>query len=276
MIEKKPCCIGYYESEEEAAVDYARALFKYKGQGAVDKAREQMVQNSFVDLTGAPPQSPFPKSAGRMKEGASKYAGIYFLKVTKKWAAQIRIDGTKRVIGYYEDEEEAAVDYARAVFKYKGGAHQQSLLVDLNDVPPQSPIPKSAGRIKGGASKFTGVSFHKLMNKWQAQIQIEGKKRCIGFYENEEEAAVDYARAVFKYGNGEAKGRAHQQQQQPLVLNLSDVPPQSSIPKNNLAVPQKRRQIDLSDVPPQLPIPESAGRIKEGSSQYVGVSSMNW
>mmetsp|Transcript_2399 Transcript_2399/g.3597 ORF Transcript_2399/g.3597 Transcript_2399/m.3597 type:complete len:104 (-) Transcript_2399:106-417(-) len=94
---------------------------------------------------------------------------------------------------------------------------------------------------------------------------------------NEEEAVVDYARAVFKYkvfkyGNSGAKGRAHQQQQQPLVLNLSDVPPQSSIPKNNLAVPQKRTQIDLSDVPPQLPIPESAGRIKEGSFQYVGVS----
>ena len=37
-----------------------------------------------------------------------------------KWVAQIRIDGKLLLIGYYDDEEEAAVDYARAVFKYRG------------------------------------------------------------------------------------------------------------------------------------------------------------
>jgi len=42
------------------------------------------------------------------------------------------------------------------------------------------------------------------MKKWLAQIIIEGKTRHIGYYENEEEAAVDYALAVFKYnGNGQ-------------------------------------------------------------------------
>ena len=39
----------------------------------------------------------------------------------------------------------------------------------------------------------------KKANKWLAKIKIEGKQRQIGSYENEEEAAVDYARAVFKY-----------------------------------------------------------------------------
>jgi len=32
----------------------------------------------------------------------------------------------------------------------------------------------------------------------RAQIMIEGKQRIIGHYENDEEAAIDYARAVFK------------------------------------------------------------------------------
>jgi len=265
--------IGYYEDEEEAAVDYARAVFKYKGQGAHQ-------QSLLVDLNDVPPQSPIPKSAGRIKEGASKYTGVSFHKQMNKWQAQIQIEGKKRCIGFYENEEEAAVDYARVVFKYKGqGALDKAMefIIDLSDISPQLPIPKSAGRIKEGASKYTGVSFNKQKKKWKAEITVKGKSRFIGSYDDEEEAAVDYARAVFKYkvfkyGNSGAKGRAHQQQQQPLVLNLSDVPPQSSIPKNNLAVPQKRTQIDLSDVPPQLPIPESAGRIKEGSFQYVGVS----
>ena len=43
-----------------------------------------------------------------------------------KWQATITVKGKQRFIGYYDDEEEAAVDYARAVFKYKGGVTRQS------------------------------------------------------------------------------------------------------------------------------------------------------
>eukprot|EP00985_Skeletonema_marinoi_P005491 scaffold2384_cov150-Skeletonema_marinoi.AAC.1 len=246
-IEEKVRRIGYYENEEEAATDYARAVFKYKGQGALGKAREQ--DSFIIDLSDVPPQLPIPKSAGRIKEGASKYKGVSLDKPTNKWLAQISIDGKQRRIGYYENEEEGGADYARAVFKYKNQAalgkarEQDSFIIDLSDVPPQSPISKSEGRIKEGASKYTGVSFDKRMNKWQAKIHIDGKNRLIGYYENEEEAAVDYARAVFKYKNQAALGKARED---------------SFI-------------IDLSDVPPQPPIPKSSGTIKEGASKYTGV-----
>ncbi|KAK1742625.1 hypothetical protein QTG54_006222 [Skeletonema marinoi] len=77
---------------------------------------------------------------------------------------------------------------------------KNAFVFDLSDVPPQQPIPKSVGRVKDGASKYAGVTFHKQANKWIAQIMIEGKPCWIGSYDNEEEAAVDYARAVFKQG----------------------------------------------------------------------------
>ena len=73
----------------------------------------------------------------------------------------------------YDNEEEAAVDYARAVFKYKCQGGQQIPLIDLSDVPPQPPIPKSEGRIKEGFSKYAGVNFNKQTKKWQARINIE-------------------------------------------------------------------------------------------------------
>ena len=121
--------------------------------------------------------------------------------------AQIMIEGKNRHLGYFEKEEEAAIDYARAVFKYKGQEALNNLrernssapAIDLADVPPQLPIPKSDGHVKEGASKYAGISFHKTNNKWQAKINIDGKTRHIGYYENEDDAAVDYARAVFKY-----------------------------------------------------------------------------
>ncbi len=80
-------------------------------------------------------------------------------------------------------------------------------VIDLTDVPPQLPIPKTKGRIKDGGSKYAGIHFNKAENKWQAQIYIGGKQRHIGYYENEEEAAVDYSTALFKYKGQDRSAR---------------------------------------------------------------------
>ena len=75
--------------------------------------------------------------------------------------------------------------------------------IDLSDVPQLPPLPKNKGQVKEGASKYNGVYFHKASKKWLAQIKIEGKIHHIGYYENEEEAGIDFARALFKC-NGKA------------------------------------------------------------------------
>jgi phage tail tube protein FII len=255
-IDGKNRHIGFYVNEVEAAIDYARAVFKYKGQDALDKAREQKKSAPAIDLSNVPSISPILKSAGEIKEGASKYAGVYFNKTMNKWHAQITFEGKTRRIGNYEKEEVAAIDYARAVFKYKGQgkldkAREQKMsayAIDLKDVPPQLPILKSEGNIKGGTSKYVGVNFDKVVKKWKAIISIDRKLRHIGYYENEEDAAADYARAVFKFKGQDAVDKAREQNKQ-------------STPA-----------IDLSDVPPKQLIPKSEGRQKEGASKYAGVS----
>ena len=66
------------------------------------------------------------------------------------------VDGKKRFIGYYEDEEDAAIDYARAVFKYKGGntevnrqdVEQQLFnLIKIPTIPPVGYDPIKEGPI---------------------------------------------------------------------------------------------------------------------------------
>jgi hypothetical protein len=203
-----------------------------------ERPKRKRQQNSFVvDLTGVPPQPPIPKRGSHMKDGASKYTGVSFKKASSTWLAQIMIGGKVRRIGCYENEEEAAVDYARALYKYKGQTttQQNSFVIDLKDVPPQPLLLKNdlsrskeyrdntrRRNVKEGSSKYTGVYFEKGMNKWKAQIMIEGKVRSIGYYGNEEEAAADYARAVFKYkpkkGYGTYGG-----------LDLNDIPDQPLI-----------------------------------------------
>jgi len=149
-------------------------------------------RQKFIDLTDVPPQSPILRSYGRIKEGSSKYQGVAFNKASSKWVASIMIGRVQHYLGSYDDEEGAAIDYARAVFKYKAGEagkthhksekKRQQQFIDLTDVPPQPPILRSDGHVKDGASRYQGVTFRKANNKWLASIMIGGVKHYIGSY----------------------------------------------------------------------------------------------
>ena len=249
--------LGCYENEVDAAVVYARAFFKYKGQAALDKVRAEAEeeclvssnvvgkkrtspstgsinsssivkekkkkprQNSgLVDLSDVPPQLPVRRNF----DGSSMYMGVHFKKDSKKWAAYIGIKGKQRHIGYYDNEKDAAIDYARALFKYKGQAALERARAEnqryldsigrkveekktrkprqnfgpLDDVPPQPPIRNRDGKRKLGGSMYKGVQWNKVSKKWVAVISIKGTLRHIGYYDKEEDAAIDYARALFK------------------------------------------------------------------------------
>jgi len=45
---------------------------------------------------------------------------------------------------------------------------------------------------RGGSSQYKGVSWDKRHEKWLAQIQVDKKKRCLGYYEAEADAARAY------------------------------------------------------------------------------------
>ena len=47
-------------------------------------------------------------------------------------------------------------------------------------------------KFKNCSSKYIGVSWINKNNKWRAQIQIEGKAKYLGLFDNEEEASEAY------------------------------------------------------------------------------------
>eukprot|EP00563_Minutocellus_polymorphus_P001224 CAMPEP_0181046390 /NCGR_PEP_ID=MMETSP1070-20121207/14320_1 /TAXON_ID=265543 /ORGANISM="Minutocellus polymorphus, Strain NH13" /LENGTH=64 /DNA_ID=CAMNT_0023124991 /DNA_START=1 /DNA_END=192 /DNA_ORIENTATION=+ len=63
--------------------------------------------------------------------------GVCYDAPRSKWKAQIMVEGKKRHIGHYDNEEDAAADFARAAYKYKKKKNPNTGFIDLTGVPPQ-------------------------------------------------------------------------------------------------------------------------------------------
>ena len=51
---------------------------------------------------------------------------------------------------------------------------------------------RNKNKKKNCSSKYIGVSWHKQNSKWEARIQINGKSKYLGSFDNEEQAYLAY------------------------------------------------------------------------------------
>ena len=100
-------------------------------------------------------------------------------KAKGKWKAKIQHGGRRRYLGYFDDEDAAAVAYSTA-----------AQAVQATGALPQ----KEGGRRT--SSMHRGVSWSKANCKWKAQIEHHGRKRHLGYFSDEGAAAGAYNRAA--------------------------------------------------------------------------------
>ncbi len=87
----------------------------------VDHINHSGLDNRKANLRPATKsQNNINKPFKKRKGAHSKYRGVTWQKTINKWQAQIRAKGTHRVIGYYNDEIEAAKAYDEEAKKFHG------------------------------------------------------------------------------------------------------------------------------------------------------------
>jgi len=145
------------------------------------------------------------------KESSSKFIGVSYNKTLLKWEVRRRNKKEKKTDynGYYDDEETAARasdTLARKLMKNGDQTLKLNFTNDAIDVHWE----------KESYSKFVGVSYNKILLKWEARRRSKKdnyKILCNGFYDDEETAARasdTLARKLMENGD------------QKLILNFPD------------------------------------------------------
>lgn len=106
------------------------------------------------------------------KNKTSKYTGVHWSNKFNKWVANIRVNGRRKSLGYFDSEEEASIVYVKTLNDY----------IELNITPSY----------RKKTSNYIGVSWVKRRNRWCATIQMNGIKKQIGYFLHEEDAHNAY------------------------------------------------------------------------------------
>jgi len=135
----------------------------------------------------------------------SKYKGVSWNRVASKWRALITIEGRRRSIGDFDDEDDAARRYDEKAFELNKPLNFPEAHFS-RDADKPAPVAALADQAKakrgthGIASRFKGVTWNKADQKWKGQIKINGKTVHLGLFLTEEDAARKYNEIALKLG----------------------------------------------------------------------------
>lgn len=93
---RKQIGLGYYKTEEEAAIAYDVASVHYYGEYANPNFPERIEEYKQMEVF-------------KPKEQSSKYVGVSWHKQRNKWKAHTKVNGRYQHIGLYIDEKECAL-----------------------------------------------------------------------------------------------------------------------------------------------------------------------
>lgn len=118
-----------------------------------------------------------------------KYVGITYDGTARRWVAAIKADGIIRNMGSFKTAEEAAEARDLSALYYFGE------FAYLNFPERRAELTERAesfvrNRPRKTSSRYIGVSYYKHDGRWEAYFSDGGKRRWLGKFDTEIEAAV--------------------------------------------------------------------------------------
>jgi Flp pilus assembly pilin Flp len=166
--------LGSFDDEEVAARAYDAAAIEH---GLLDKLNFDDHEPPVMASASPAPQ-----------QVSSLFRGVSWDARSRNWRVQIAVQGERKHLGGFDDEEAAARAYDVAAIEH-------GLLDKLNfDRPSASSAPQRK------FSRFRGVCWAMKTNKWKAQATVQGVNNNIGYYDDEVEAARAYDEAAIACG----------------------------------------------------------------------------
>ncbi|KAG1667891.1 hypothetical protein FOA52_013651 [Chlamydomonas sp. UWO 241] len=186
--------IGCYASEESAARAYDCAVVQAHGSGATRNFPDEDISELPVTL-----------GEERKQSSSSRYTGVCWNRAQSAWQVELWDPQSKRSrhIGIFASEENAARAYDYAAVQARGPGAKRNFPGEVI-----SELPMTVGEErKGPKSRYMGVSWHKSDSAWHVQLRDpqNKRKRCVGSYAFEEDAAKAYDFEAVKMCGPDAK-----------------------------------------------------------------------
>jgi group I intron endonuclease len=108
--------LGYFDSEEEAALAYNIKAIEYYGK----ETRLNKIENYSMEMDEKVRKILLMTDNNRKGIPTSKYCGVHMDKKYKRWTTRIKVNGILTHIGRFDTETEAALAYNEAAEFYYG------------------------------------------------------------------------------------------------------------------------------------------------------------
>jgi hypothetical protein len=139
-----------------------------------------------------PPPAKKNDSSNQEEEEEQKFMGVS--KISKKYRAQIKVDGKTKNLGTMDTAEAAAKAYDVEAIK----AGRPASKLNYPENVPNDYVPKKKKLRSTNTIGFRGVV--KMGLRYKAQIQVKSKMSHLGMFATPKEAAIAYDRAAIEFG----------------------------------------------------------------------------